>query len=62
MSYKEAVTDGIKIVYGSMNVYYPRCRFCGEEVKSFHYIPTRYYYCPDCRKKKKVLLSTGIFD
>lgn len=66
MSYKEALADKIRIEnnnhsYGCTN-YFPHCRFCGAEVKTITYNPNHHYYCPDCKKHKKVLLSTGLFD
>lgn len=62
MSYKEAIDDGIRIVKaGHSNYYYPRCRFCGEEVRSLNYLRERHYVCKDCKPHKDILLKTGLF-
>lgn len=63
MSYKEAKEDGIRIEKaGRYSVYYPHCRFCGDEVRSLNYLRDRHYVCKDCKPNKKILLSTGLFD
>lgn len=62
MSYNEAIADGIRIIKDQIQtIYYPRCQFCGDEVKSFNYIRSINYTCPGCRPMKRVLLKTGIF-
>lgn len=63
MSYNDALADNIKIDRSKVQTkYYPPCRFCGEEVVSYNYVRHYVYACPFCRPKKKLLLSTGLFD
>lgn len=63
MSYNHALADNIKIDTSKVQTkYYPPCRFCGQEVVSFNYIRHYVYACKFCRPKKKLLLSTGLFD
>jgi hypothetical protein len=64
MSYHEALADGVRTTRtrrGLAEIYFPRCRFCGEEVRSLNYIRSYHYCCIQCRKKKKILLRTGLF-
>jgi len=62
MSYKEALQDGIRIEKcGRQSRYYPRCIFCGTEVKSYNYVQHYNYICSDCRKLKNTFMKTGIF-
>jgi len=64
MSYHEALSDGVRTARTRCdlyNIYFPRCRFCGEEVRSLNYIRSYHYSCAQCRKKKKILLRTGLF-
>jgi len=62
MSYQEALRDGVRTVRTAKGMLsYPRCRFCGTEVRQISYIPQNKYVCAGCRPKMKVLLSTGLF-
>lgn len=62
MSYYEALQDGVRIKKNPIqSAYYPRGKFCGEEVFSYSYVRGYDYICSDCKPKKKSLLSTGLF-
>ena len=53
MSYLEAKADGIRIeMENRQTLYYPRCQFCGQEVRSFNYLRRNQYTCPVCRPYK----------
>ena len=59
MSYKEALKDGIRAVNeNGRTVYYPRCQFCGVEVRSWSYLPHNRYTCKACRPYKAIFLKT----
>ncbi|MEA4898686.1 MAG: hypothetical protein VB067_03125 [Christensenellaceae bacterium] len=60
MSYKEAKIAGVRV--GNENgrtVYYPRCQFCGAEVRSWSYLPRNRYTCTACRPYKSLFRKTG---
>jgi formamidopyrimidine-DNA glycosylase len=53
LSYLEAKADGIRIeAQNRQTMYYPRCQFCGQEVRSFSYLRRNRYTCPACRPYK----------
>ncbi|MEA5064437.1 MAG: hypothetical protein VB065_00180 [Eubacteriales bacterium] len=53
MSYTEAQRDGIRTVQEKgQTIYYPRCQFCGAEVRSWNYLPRNRYTCEACRPFK----------
>lgn len=51
MGYDDAVKDGVRTVggLGKTTLYYPLCKWCGEEVKNFSYLPNYSYSCPKCK-------------
>ena len=36
-------------------IIYPRCQFCGMEVRSWNYLPSYHYTCALCRPYKALL-------
>ena len=56
MSYIEAKRDGIRSEQvNGRTYYYPRCQFCGMEVRSWNYLPSYHYTCALCRPYKALL-------
>ncbi|MGJ4851718.1 hypothetical protein ACH6CV_15865 [Bacillota bacterium Meth-B3] len=60
MSYLEAKRDGVRVEReNGRTVYYPRCQFCGAEVRSWNYLPKNHYTCKACRPYKHLFQKTG---
>ena len=56
MSYADAMRDGIRVAREhGQSVYYPRCQFCGLEVRSWNYLAQNRYTCKQCRPHKRLL-------
>lgn len=56
MSYIEAKRDGVRSEQvNGRTYYYPRCQFCGTEVRSWNYLPSYRYTCTLCRPYKALL-------
>ena len=61
MSLAEARKDGVRVVTQNGHIaYYPRCQFCGAEVRSLCYIPRNRYTCEGCRPYKVLFQKTGL--
>ena len=61
MSYNDARHDGVRVANeNGRTVYYPRCQFCGAEVRSWSYLPRNRYTCKACRPYKTLFLKTGL--
>jgi len=61
MSLSEARKDGVRVAtQNDRNVYYPRCQYCGAEVRSLNYLPRNRYTCDACRPYKALFQKTGL--
>ena len=61
MSYIDAKNDGVRVDNEKgQTIYYPRCQFCGDEVRSWNYLPRNRYTCKACRPYKAQFQKTGL--
>ena len=53
--------EGVRVAtQNGRTVYYPRCQFCGAEVRSLNYISRNRYTCDACRPYKALFQKTGL--
>jgi very-short-patch-repair endonuclease len=55
MSYQDAVKDGIRTSEDcKKTVFFPLCRYCGKEVKTWFYLSEYSYSCVECEALKRL--------
>ena len=60
MSLAEARRDDVRVVIrNGRTAYYPKCQFCGAEVRVISYLPRNHYTCEACRPYKALFRKTS---